>query len=456
VSTDPLTYPPSEGAPPERPPDAAPLAPAPREPAPLAPPRWSAAKSFAFRFVFVYLVLYIFPFPLVFLPFARPVLEAYSTFVDSLVEQVGQRVFHVAITVQPNGSGDTTYNYVQVFCWLALALLAAVLWTILDHRRRNYARLHEWLRVLVRFDLAATMINYGSFKVLKSQFPNPSLDRLLQPFGDASPMGLLWTLMGASTSYNLFSGAAEMLGGLLLTLRRTTLLGALVSTAVLVNIVMLNFSYDVPVKLYSLHLLAMALFLAAPDLARLADLFLWNRWAPPAPIQPLFGRRWLHHGTLGLRTLLVVACVVWAVYGSYQGMKAYGDLAPKPPLYGIWNVDEIAMDGKVRPPLLTDETRWRRVVFGDARTIAVQLMNDSRQRFLVKLDPVKRTLALSDRSDPRKVHRFVYGQPAPGRLMLDGTLDGHRIHAALHRVDPRSFLLVNRGFHWISEYPFNR
>jgi hypothetical protein len=437
-----------------------PVRPAPAPLAPAAPPvaqaRWSAAQRFGFRFAFVYLVLYIFPFPLFFIPYAGIVLGTYERWVTSLVKGVGHLVFHVGITVMPNGSGDTTFNYVLDFSRLGLALLAALLWTALDRQRPNYARLHEWLRVYVRFSLATTMISYGSYKVLKSQFPDPALDRLLQPFGDASPMGLLWTFMGASKSYNVFSGAAEMLGGLLLTLRRTTLLGALVSAAVMANVVMLNFSYDVPVKLYSLHLLAMALFLALPDARRLADLFLWNRPAPPARIEPLFGRRWIHRGTLGLRTLAIAAYVAWAVYGSYQTMQEYGDLSPKPPLYGIWNVDEMTVDGRVKPPLLTDETRWRRVVFGDARTIAIQLVDDSRQRFSVKLDPAKRTLELSRRSDPKKLQRLAYAQPAPGRLVLDGALDGHAIHAALHRVDPRSFLLVNRGFHWINEYPFNR
>jgi len=39
--------------------------------------------------------------------------------------------------------------------------------------------------------------------------------------------------MGASASYTIFTGAAEMLGGILLTMRRTTLLGALVCIDVL-------------------------------------------------------------------------------------------------------------------------------------------------------------------------------------------------------------------------------
>jgi hypothetical protein len=49
---------------------------------------------------------------------------------------------------------------------------------------------------------------------------------------------------------------------------------------VLANIVALTFCYDVPVKLYSSHLLLMAVFLVAPDLRRLLNL-VWNR--PTAP-----------------------------------------------------------------------------------------------------------------------------------------------------------------------------
>src|SRR5262249_55489589 len=155
-------------------------------------------------------------------------------------------------------SGDSTYKYVQVLCFLVIALAVTVAWTILDRKRLQYARLHEGLRIYVRFALSAAMIVYGADKVIPSQFPAPPLDRLLQPYGDASPMGLVWTFMGASRSYNIFAGAAEMIGGLLLIVRRTTLLGALLSLGALSNVAALNFCYDIPVKLYSSHLLAMA------------------------------------------------------------------------------------------------------------------------------------------------------------------------------------------------------
>ena len=51
---------------------------------------------------------------------------------------------------------------------------------------------------------------------------------------------------------------------------------------------------------------------------------------------------------------------------------------------------------------------------------------------------------------------FTFQRPAPDQLILDGQMDNHKIHMQMHLVDRDKFLLVNRGFHWIQEYPFNR
>lgn len=419
-------------------------------------PVWSLARRVVFRITFVYLFLFIFPFPLSFIPSVGVVLQPYEDFWNRFVPWAGKQLFHVDITVQPNGSGDTTYNYVQLLCFLVIALVTAAVWTLLDRKRANYIRLNEWLRLYVRFSLATAMISYGGYKVIVSQFPGPSLDRLVQTFGDASPMGLLWTFMGASAAYTMFGGAAEMLGGLLLTARRTALLGALVSFAVLCNIVILNFAYDVPVKLYSSHLLLMAVFVAAPDLRRLVDFFVLNRRAEPADIRPLFERRWLHRGALVLRVLFVLAYAGLALYDSHSNRKAFGDLAPRSALRGVWNVEEIVVNGTVRPPVFTDETRWRRMVFDAKMGMSIYLMNDSRRRFNLVLDPVKKTMALTKREDPKAKFDFTYQQSGPGLMTVAGTMDGERFQAKLRRADSKSFLLTSRGFHWINEYPFNR
>jgi hypothetical protein len=411
-----------------------------------------------FRFSFVYFLLYYLPTPIDQIPGVGPLVDQLPQKLWSiLVPWVSQHVFGVEITsLVPTGSGDTTYGFVRMFCNAVLALVAAAVWTLAGRKRRSHPRLHEGLRIYLRFALAVALIGYGAMKVIKSQFPDPTLDRLVQPFGNASPMGLLWTFMGASLSYNVFSGASEMLGGLLLTTRRTALLGALVSAGALANVVMLNFSYDVPVKLYSAHLLATALFLTLPDLRRLANLFLFNRRVEPVPERPLFQRRWLDRGVLVLRTVFVVGITALWLSQSHQMRQMSGDLASKSPLYGIWNVEELEVDGQARPPLVTDATRWRRVIFDAPGRLAIQSMDDSRARYGLDPEAGPNALKMSKRDDPSWSSTLSYRRTGPGALLLQGTFDGRKTRAVLRQAEHSEFLLVSRGFHWINEVPFNR
>ena len=412
---------------------------------------WSPARRVAFRFAAVYLLLYLFPFPLNIVPATERLFGWWDAGWAVIVKWVGLHLFGVTITVMPNGSGDTTYNYVQVFCFLIVAAFAAAVWSALDRKATSYDTLHHWLRAYVRFSLAAFMFSYGSYKVIQTQFPAPPLDRLIQPFGDASPMGLLWTFMGASQAYNVFTGMGEMIGGLLLTTRRTTTLGALVCIAVMSNVAMLNFAYDVPVKLFSLHLLAMAFFLLLPDLGRLANVLVLNRPAAAVELRPQLSGRWRRWAPLA-RAAFVLLLLVPALM---QARTYRQTLAKHSPFYGIWNVEEFAVDDQPRPALSGDTARWRRVVFDSPNSFAVQLMTDARQRFVLKLDESKHTMSLSRRDDPKKTFVMAYSVPTPGAMTLDGQLDGKRLRARLQRAETPSFLLTTRGFHWINEYPFN-
>src|SRR6185436_2137046 len=268
-------------------------------------PRWTITKLIAFRFVFAYFVLYIIPFPVDSFPFTTSLVEKYTNLWQAIVPWVGKHILHLSydITVFTNGSGDTTYNYVQVLCFLMLAVLATVIWSVIDRRRLNYEQLYQWLRLYVRFSLASAMIGYGAFKIIPLQMPAPFFTRLIEPYGDSSPMGLLWTFIGASKGFEIFTGCAEMLGGVLLIFPRTMLLGALVCLVDTVEIFVLNMCYDVPVKLLSFHLLLMSIFLIAPELKRLANLFLFNRQVEAAKFIQLFKRRWLNRGILALQIL---------------------------------------------------------------------------------------------------------------------------------------------------------
>jgi uncharacterized membrane protein YphA (DoxX/SURF4 family) len=406
-------------------------------------PDWGPIRLAAFRLLFLYLVLYSFPSPLHIVPVYGEILrDSYREIWNTVVPWVGEHLLGVEVRVRIGGSGDTTYHYVQLLCYLILALAATAVWTLLDGRRANYA-LNAWLRVYVRFVLAAAMIVYGAYKVIPEQFGTPFPSDLLQPIGESSPMKLLWTFMGASIPYVIFTGAAELLGGLLLVARRTTLLGALVCIAVMSNVVMLNLSYDVPVKLYSSHLLLMAVFLAAPDLKRLASLFVWNRRVPPAEQRPLFASRRANRAALVFRTVFILFVTVAALRQSHKSRLEFVDVATGHRLYGVWEIEELAVDGAVRPLLVTDETLWRRLVFEWPEAIGIQYAHETAIReYTLGLDPGPHMYTLG--GDPEMKAAVSYKLVEPDVLALEGTVDGKQIRGRFRRMDESRFPLISR------------
>jgi len=74
-------------------------------------------------------------------------------------------------------------------------------------RRQPGQRLR--IRLFFRFALAAQMFSFGMAKLISTQFPPPPLVTLVKPVGDLAPDDLLWTFMGASVTYQMFTGLAE-------------------------------------------------------------------------------------------------------------------------------------------------------------------------------------------------------------------------------------------------------
>jgi hypothetical protein len=425
-------------------------------------PRWSPATRIAFRFCFVYFGLYCLTTQILGSMFTNPEVDVPdpSTLwpMRQIIFWTATHIFRVAhpLVYSGSGSGDKTFDWVAAFCLLIFAILATLIWSLLDRRRENYVTIHKWFRVGVRFALVSQMFSYGLAKAVPLQMPFPYLARLLEPFGNFSPMGVLWSSVGASPAYEVFAGCAEILAGILLIFPRTTTLGALVCLIDSSYIFTLNMTYDVPVKLFAFHMILMSLFLLAPEFSRLADFFLSNRAAAPSTQPPLF--RTLRANRIALAVQIVIG--MWLVginaYGSWSEWHTLGGGRPKSVLYGIWNVEQLSIDGQIRSPLLTDYDRWHRVIFDFPERMAFQRMDETFARYGSTIDINKRTLALTKDDDKNWKGDFHFQRAAQDQLTLDGKMDGHTIHMQLQLVDRDKFLLVNRGFHWIQEYPYNR
>jgi uncharacterized membrane protein YphA (DoxX/SURF4 family) len=328
--------------------------------------QWNLLTRVAFRFCFVYLSMYCLSTQIItsLIPVPNVDIPDLSTFwpIRPIVFWTAAHIFRVSkpLVYTDSGSGDKTFDWVLLFCMLVFSILATGVWSALDRKRPDYAALHKWFRLCIRFCLAGQMMTYGLDKFVPLQMPFPYLTRLLERFGDFSPMGVLWSSIGASPAYETFAGGAELLGGILLIFPRTTTLGALVCLADMIQVFMLNMTYDVPVKLLSFHLILLSLFLLAPDLKRLANFFFLNRAAAPPEHRPLFAGRRANRIAFAAQLIVGVWLLGMNAYAARVGWQQYGGGRAVSPLYGIWDVEQQTNDGQLRAPLLGDAGRWRR------------------------------------------------------------------------------------------------
>jgi len=422
------------------------------------------AHRICFRFACCYLLLYMAPSGvrlslIEVLPGVSWLVDAYVGLWHKLVPWVAIHIFHLsgtATTYFPTGSSDTTLAYVENLLFVVFAALGMVIWSLADHQRKDYRWLHSWLRVAVRYTLAFTMLDYGLIKVFPMQFGSGlEFMSLTEPFGDFSPMGVLWKFMGVSRPYTIFAGICEVVGGTLLLFRRTTTLGAVVSFAVLLNVVMLNFSYDVPVKLYSSNLVLMTIFLAGPDLRRLLNFLVLNRVGEPADISaPRFGRGLMRISAVVFKVLFV-GCFLWSPMSeAWTLYKQLNINVRRPPLYGLYDVEIFTRNGQELPP--TDSTRWKTVSIQQPRNLGIRMMDASTKYYEAEYDAAKNTVALCEGADKSHTNLLAYAWPDAEHVVLQGDLGTNSLSIRLRKIDTSNFLLVNRGFHWISELPFIR
>ncbi|HTB16301.1 MAG TPA: hypothetical protein VK752_32260 [Bryobacteraceae bacterium] len=407
------------------------------------PQRWPLISRIAFRFCLVYFTLYCSTNQI--LTGLVPLELGTKGPVVKMVEWTAVHVFHVAtpLVYSGSGSGDKTFDWVLAFCLFSIAVISAAIWSVADRRRGEYRTAQKWFYVFLRFAAGSQMLIYGMAKLVPLQMPFPSLTRLVEPFGNFSPMGVLWYSIGAAPGYEMFAGSAEVLGGVLLFFPRTAMLGAMVVLADSIEIFTLNMTYDVPVKLFAFHLIVMSLILLAPEMGRIWRFFLSRDAVGASKRADLFQSPRANRIAFAVQAVFALWLIGAKSYGSYQGWHLYGAGAPKSPLYGIWNVDKVSRDA----------SSIRRVIFDRPTGMSLQRVDDTFTGYGAQVDTQNGVVTLKQNNSAWTIK---FERTAPDRMTLAGLIDGQDLHMKLELLDRSKLLLVSRGFHWVQEYPFNR
>ncbi|WP_197275388.1 DoxX family protein [Nonlabens sp. YIK11] len=379
-------------------------------------------------------------------------------FMDPILSWIGRTIFETngRLETVSTGSGDDTMSWLSLFLQAVVAITGTVVWTAIDYKRPSYNQLRYWFIVALRIFLIFFMITYGMVKVFKIQFMDPSLLRLLQPVGDMSPMGLAWTYMGHSNAFNVFVGFAEVLGGLLLIPRRTQTLGALIVTGVMTHVAVMNFTYDIPVKIFSVHLVLMALFIFLTDSRRFIDVFFKNKAVKSYEYyNPADGNTWnkivIYFKWIATGLLLVAFSI-----GGFIGEHSLGHKRDKPDYYGIWEVQLHVEQGDTLMPLTTATGRWRYLILDNENMASIKMTNDSIESYKFELDSTKTRIKMYPKDSELDGYNITLRSMDSTNMRLQSSRDNDSLIVDLRLKDLKSFRLLNRGFHWVNEYPYNR
>ena len=236
-------------------------------------------------------------------------------------------------------------------------------------------------------------------------------------------------------------GVAELSAGLLIILPRTKVFGALLSIGVCLNIVLANFSFDIPVKIFSSQLLFFSILIVLPYAKSLFELFFLQKTVRIEKEKPFFqGKR---------------SRIAWLVVNIFfVGLLGFGQLAnhlirqltytPRHNWVGLYS--DFPSENRVPfERLLIDEqsVRWG---------------NESKITHFFIIQKVD--------EDGTIVFGKNYTDTLPNRLKIRETLDAE-VSLILIRADQTTettakrkkkedYPLIQRGFNLIQEYPFNR
>lgn len=189
----------------------------------------------------------------------------------SISEWIVKDVFGASIYASPETS-DSAAQFAQAFL---LLIIAALLTLVLKKQKRfSEIQVGQFLHTSAAYILAFFLLKYGVDKLFQFQFYAPEPNTLFTPLGMLSKDILFWSSMGTSSSYNTFMGLSEVIPALLLLHHRTRLLGGLIALGVLVNVLMINFSFDITVKLLSTFLVIASLYVVSPFIKSLYSFFI--------------------------------------------------------------------------------------------------------------------------------------------------------------------------------------
>ncbi|RKR85135.1 hypothetical protein BDD43_5395 [Mucilaginibacter gracilis] len=411
--------------------------------------RWTAWQKFAFRVAFVFFLVMAIPWNGFW----------YANLASLRWSTLEYRNLHVFCEYTPKiielktESGHWGIaSYVNWVIILAIAIVVGLIWTLFDGKRSNYTVLSYWLRALARYRAGVGILGYGFTKLFPTQMPYPSIGILHTNFIDLTPQKVFWLSVGSVPWYESFTGLLELVAGVLLLFRKTSLYGSILLVAALGDIIFVNFAYDGEVHLFSTYLALFGLVVLAYDVPALYSLLIKERYTVLRHYYPTFSKNW-QLTRIGIKTATLAIFIGLFAILMYQNFRYDPYKLPHnkglAQTSGFYNVTEFRVNNKLIPYSPLDTIRWQDATFEKWSTLTFKVnkpiqidisggggrpkkdidrrfemagVAGGRRFFTYRADTINHILYLQNKNIPDTAQRLVfhYNKASASRIILTG------------------------------------
>jgi len=340
---------------------------------------------------------------------------------------------------------DFSSDSKRLFILVGLLVVLSFIISLLSFSKKippiSWGKFEKIIQLIAAYYLAWILLKYGLDKIFKCQFYLPEPNILYSRVGDLDKDILFWSSIGSSYSYNIFMGIMEVIPALFLLSRRTRLIGGIIATGVFMNVIAINFGFDISVKLYASFLLLIAIYISWPGFKLIIEILVLKKKQifPSASENEKQSRKYVI-----IKSVFILFIFSETFFPYIKSGNFNDDTIERPFLHGAYEVEKI-IQGK--DTLIGENNAIRNIFFHRDNYLIFQFKNEEMLDFKMKLNPSNTTLTLFNEGNNKKEYAIAYSKQNKTLRLTHGKKHEQEI-IICEEKDWRKMPLTQSLFHW--------
>lgn len=379
--------------------------------------------------LFIFITGYILFFSLPIYSFYNPQ-KVIVTLIQPIVRWIGIHFFGLDSNFTGLIISDSQGLLIFLFLLLVISFFIGLLW--LKFIPYHIEKVKYWMKIIISYYLSFVLFIYGANKIFKCQFYEPEPNILFTPLGYLSKDILYWSALGSSYSYNIIIGLVQIITAFFLFFKKSRIIAATAAVVLFVNIVIINFTYDISVKVFSSFLLFISIIIAFP-LFKFIYLFFYKEQRSLPTYKEWSPQRKSKKSILIYVILktLVIGGILFETFFIYFKENAFnGDKVPKYSLFGAYQV-------------FSSKTSIKRFFFHSGGYFIIQENNENMKDYKI-MTVYSEAIKLKDYND--QIYYLNY-RMVNDTIYLQGMINSTPIFVNGKKIDLKKLPLLQNQFH---------